>query len=72
MFRLDGLQCQVFLNPVHMQSLHIKVTQGLPQPQDMKPQYQWSLDDLQVSINIIKFFANLIIIIPKLDLGAVL
>jgi mediator of RNA polymerase II transcription subunit 14 len=52
LFRVDGLQCQVYLNPVHMQSLHIKVTQALlPMPQqqmEMKPQYQWSSDDLQI------------------------
>lgn len=55
LFRVDVLQCQVYLNPTHMQSLHIKVTQIMPNPQTMpNPQemnkipYQWNLDDLQV------------------------
>lgn len=47
MFKVDGLQCQIFLNPAHMQSLHIKITQIPPNMPDSKP-YQWSLDDLQI------------------------
>lgn len=52
-FRVDGLQCRVILNPVHMQSLHLKVTQNMvPPPPNMmiqeKPQYQWNADDLQI------------------------
>lgn len=46
LFRVEGLQCQVFSNPDHMQSLHVKITQAMMGPQDMKPQYQWSPDDL--------------------------
>lgn len=45
LFKADSLQYQVFLNPNHMQSLHMKVTQI---PMDGKPPYQWSPDDLQI------------------------
>lgn len=48
LFKVDGLQCQVFLDPTHMQSLHIKVTQIPPTVSDGKPPYQWNLDDLQI------------------------
>lgn len=47
LFRVEGLQCQVYSNPDHMQSLHVKITQAMMGPQDMKPQYQWNHDDLQ-------------------------
>lgn len=45
LFKVDSLQCQVFLNPTHMQSLHIKVS---PLPNDGKPTVQWSPEELQV------------------------
>ncbi|KAJ6633734.1 Mediator of RNA polymerase II transcription subunit 14 [Pseudolycoriella hygida] len=48
LFKVDGLQGQVFLDPAHMQSLHIKVTQVPPTVPDGKPPYQWNLDDLQI------------------------
>lgn len=47
LFRVEGLQCQVFSNPDHMQSLHVKITPAIPSPQEMKPMYQWNHDDLQ-------------------------
>ncbi|XP_063699988.1 mediator of RNA polymerase II transcription subunit 14 [Culicoides brevitarsis] len=46
MFKADCLQCQVYLNPNHMQSLHMKVTQ-VPSP-DGSQRFPWSPDDLQV------------------------
>lgn len=46
LFRVDGLQCQVYSNAIHAQSLHIKITPGMMQ--DMKPAFQWNMDDLQV------------------------
>lgn len=49
-FKTDLLQCQVMLNPTHMQSLHIKIS---PLPSEVKPQVQWSPDELQT---IEKFF----------------
>lgn len=48
LFRAEGLQCQVYSNPDHLQSLHIRITPALPNPQDMKPPYQWNMDDLQL------------------------
>lgn len=46
LFKAETLQCQVFLNPTHMQSLHMKVS---PLPNDAgKPIIQWSPDELQV------------------------
>jgi mediator of RNA polymerase II transcription subunit 14 len=48
LFRAEGLQCQVYSNPDHMQSLQIKITPAMPNPQDMKPPYQWNMDDLQM------------------------
>lgn len=48
LFRAEGLQCQVFSNPDHLQSLHIRITPAIPNPQDMKPQYQWNMEDLQM------------------------
>lgn len=45
LFKVDSLQCQVFLNPTHMQSLHIKVS---PLPNDGKPSVQWSPEELLV------------------------
>lgn len=48
-FKADSLQCQVFLNPTHMQSLHIKVTQVPPNASpDVKQPFQWLPDDLQI------------------------
>lgn len=45
-FKADGLQCQVFLNQAHMQSLHMKVSQiqnvGAPE------MHQWSQEELQI------------------------
>lgn len=48
LFRAEGLQCQVYSNPDHLQSLQIRITPALPNPQDMKPPYQWNMDDLQL------------------------
>lgn len=48
LFRAEGLQCQVYSDPDHLQSLHIKVSPALPNPQDMKPPYQWNMEDLQM------------------------
>lgn len=49
LFKVDGLQCQVTLNQVHMQSLHLKVTQlPLPPTPDGKPPFQLTPDDLLV------------------------
>lgn len=48
LFRAEGLQCQVYSNTDHLQSLQIRITPALPTPQDMKPPYQWSMDDLQM------------------------
>lgn len=45
LFKVDSLQCQVFLNPSHMQSLHLKLS---PLPNDGKPTIQWSPEELQV------------------------
>lgn len=45
LFKVESLQCQVYLNPTHMQSLHIKVS---PFPNDVKQNFQWSLEELQV------------------------
>lgn len=47
MFKVDGLQCQVYLNPNHMQSLHIKISQIPPNSPETKP-FPWTLDDLQI------------------------
>lgn len=50
LFKVEGLQCQVILNPSHMQALHLKVTQipmSMPMPDGKQP-YQWSVDDLQI------------------------
>lgn len=47
LFKVESLQCQVFLNQVHMQSLHIKVT-SLPPGPDGKQPYQWSPEELQI------------------------
>lgn len=44
LFKVDGFQCQVFLNPNHMQSLHLKINQ-MPQNPDVK---QWNQEDLQI------------------------
>ncbi|XP_065086369.1 mediator of RNA polymerase II transcription subunit 14 [Ochlerotatus camptorhynchus] len=49
LFKADNLQYQVFLNPNHMQSLHMKISQAPMAPtMDGKPPYQWSPDDLQI------------------------
>lgn len=52
LFRVEGLQCQVFSNPDHLQTLHIRITPTMPGPQEIpKPQYahfQWNMDDLKV------------------------
>ncbi|CAD7082039.1 unnamed protein product [Hermetia illucens] len=50
LFKVDGLQCQVYLNQTHMQSLHIKVTQMPPPPTlaDGKQPYQYSPEELQI------------------------
>lgn len=61
LFKADSLQCQVFLNPNHMQSLHIKVTQVPPNMGDNKQQIQWSLDDLLI---IERFFDTRVVAPP--------
>lgn len=33
-FKVDGLQCRVFLNPSHFQSLHIKIVLNSPDNKD--------------------------------------
>lgn len=48
LFKVDSLQCQVFLNPTHMQSLHLKVSPLAPNPAEGKPPVQWNPDDLQI------------------------
>lgn len=48
LFRAEGLQCQVYSNPDHLQSLQIRITPVLPNPQEMKPSYQWNMEDLQI------------------------
>ncbi|XP_058460254.1 mediator of RNA polymerase II transcription subunit 14 [Malaya genurostris] len=49
LFKADNLQYQVFLNPNHMQSLHMKITQiSMGPTMDGKPPYQWSAEDLQI------------------------
>uniref|UniRef100_A0A1I8PUW4 Mediator of RNA polymerase II transcription subunit 14 n=1 Tax=Stomoxys calcitrans TaxID=35570 RepID=A0A1I8PUW4_STOCA len=49
LFKVDGLQCQVTLNQIHMQSLHLKIAPLPPQPtQDGKQPFQLSPDDLLV------------------------
>lgn len=42
LFKSELFQCQVFLNPSHMQSLHIKIT-----PFNEKLAIQWSPEELQ-------------------------
>lgn len=44
-FKVDSLQCQVFLNPTHMQSLHLKLS---PLPNEGKLTIQWSNEELLV------------------------
>lgn len=34
-----------------MQSLHVKISPAIPNPQEMKPIYQWNHDDLQTLEN---------------------
>lgn len=46
MFKVDCLQCQVFFNLNHMQSLHMKVTQ-VPSI-DGSQRFPWSPDELQI------------------------
>lgn len=51
LFKTESLQCQVYLNQAHMQSLHIKLSSlpMMPMPtNDVKQPYQWGMDDLQV------------------------
>ncbi|TMW50711.1 hypothetical protein DOY81_004211 [Sarcophaga bullata] len=47
-FKVDSLQCQVILNQVHMQSLHLKITQLSAPTPDGKQPFQLSPDDLIV------------------------
>ncbi|XP_052862208.1 mediator of RNA polymerase II transcription subunit 14 isoform X2 [Anopheles cruzii] len=53
-FKADCLQYQVFLNPNHMQSLHLKAIQlpsmggGNPMMDGKPVPYQWAVEDLQV------------------------
>lgn len=62
LFKVDGLQCQVVLNQIHMQSLHLKVTQIPPPPTvDGKPPFQLNPDDLIV---IEQFFDTRVAIPP--------
>ncbi|XP_053690334.1 mediator of RNA polymerase II transcription subunit 14 [Sabethes cyaneus] len=48
LFKADYLQYQVFLNPNHMQSLHMKISLAPLGPMDNKPSYQWTPEDLQI------------------------
>ncbi|XP_055533102.1 mediator of RNA polymerase II transcription subunit 14 [Wyeomyia smithii] len=48
LFKADYLQYQVFLNPNHMQSLHMKISLAPLGPMDNKPAYQWTPEDLQI------------------------
>lgn len=48
LFKVDGLQCQVVLNQMHMQTLHLKVSQLPPMPDKHPPPFQLSQDDLLV------------------------
>lgn len=61
LFKAESLQCQVFLNPNHMQSLHIKVQQMPLNMPDGKQPFQWNLDDLHV---IEKFFDTRVVSPP--------
>lgn len=48
LFRVEGLQCQVFSNPEHLQTLHIRITPVMQNPQDIqKPPTQWIMEDLK-------------------------
>lgn len=69
LFRTATLHCQVFLNPQHHQSLHLKLSQ-LPvhtpnadplKPLQPPPPYQWSPDDMQV---IERFFDSRVVMPP--------
>jgi hypothetical protein len=46
-FRVDGLQCQVYLNQMHMQSLHLKATHA-PYTQVHEQPFQLAAEELQV------------------------
>lgn len=49
MFKVENLQCQVFLNHIHMQSLHLKITQLPPsQSPENKQLIQLSPDDISI------------------------
>ncbi|XP_017066396.1 mediator of RNA polymerase II transcription subunit 14 [Drosophila eugracilis] len=48
LFKVDGLQCQVVLNQMHMQTLHLKISQLPPMPDKLPPPFQLSQDDLMV------------------------
>lgn len=63
LFKVENLQCQVILNPVHMQSLHLKITQ-LPPVQTMpdnKSPIQLCPDDIQT---LEQFFDTRVVIPP--------
>lgn len=47
-FKVDQFQFQVFLNPIHMQSLHIKVSPIPASGCDGKPIMQWSQEEIQI------------------------
>lgn len=50
LFKVESLQCQVYLNPTHMQSLHIKISQLPPigPSLDGKQPFQFTPEDLQI------------------------
>ncbi|XP_037940367.1 mediator of RNA polymerase II transcription subunit 14 isoform X2 [Teleopsis dalmanni] len=62
LFKVDGLQCQVVLNQLHMQSLHLKITQ-LPAPltPDGKHPFQLAPDDL---LTLEQFFDTRVAVSP--------
>lgn len=62
LFKTDNLHCQVFLNPQHHQSLHLKLTQLPPDQQKPVPSsFQWNLDDLHT---IERFFDSRVVMPP--------
>lgn len=61
-FKVENLQCQVMLNHIHMQSLHLKLTQLPPaQTPENKQPIQLSPDDLSI---IEQFFDTRVVVPP--------
>lgn len=65
LFKTDSLHCQVFLNPQHHQSLHLKLTQLPPgmtdQQKPLPPPFQWNPEDLHT---IERFFDSRVVMPP--------